>query len=614
MKTDDASGASPRSPSTPSASTPIELPIVPDVGLVVSAAGWQGDPEGKWANRLLPFTISGPGHILEFLETVAPGGDYSGRLAPPSKITIQGRRARIAGIPEEAKFYAFAYPLACLAGLYETVEPTDSWQYFLFLGGFCYFGADRQLLQTNAIVSSPSENKLNLIGPFEPSAAAIAALHQQKRLMELTAGALRAAGFERWAWINPGERPGDEALLADGNAPVPNNGTFVYEMSGGMSILYEVANLALFGYREDDTTRETVDLASAALAARSKSGSGRMLFDKAQTWRDKASVQRNKAFTYKPSTFGVLPEEPSGAPQKINPANYAHMSSYSPSTLGVQSTHTALAGVFNTMQADGRRRSLPPPSALPPPKPQLKAAASSPTVPPAATPPTTKKVDPAKTNATAPAASAPKANRSKPTPLLKQPAADGGASKPTERRSAGEKANNGGFLGTFLGLKPASAPAEAPAQAPAQPPAATPSPPSSPKLEAPAPPETPSPQLPSPPPRGLAPQPSYDWVVQGGGGSEYAVPADQAGLIKLVAELARLEKSTAEQISELRAENTALRERVVALETANRASPAMPSPTAPPAPPPAAAPTKSRWWGSTSSKPKRSVPAGSFDA
>ena len=54
----------------------------------------------------------------------------------------------------------------------------------------------------------------------------------------------------------------------------------------------------------------------------------------------------------------MLPEEPDGAPTQINPANYAHMSAYAPSGLGLQDTHNALGGVIGAIQQKGRRRSV----------------------------------------------------------------------------------------------------------------------------------------------------------------------------------------------------------------------------------------------------------------
>ena len=223
-------------------SAPIELPIMADVGVSVSAPNWQSNPQVTWSTNLLPFTVEGPDHVLGFLRMAAPGQGFGGYLSPPHQVTIQGRRARLSGIPTNAISYAFAYPLACLAGRYEELAPhagAQPWLYFFLLGGYCYFDAQRRLLQTNAFVMTPQPHGLTMIGPFEPAAAAVAALRRQTRLLDTTLEPLRAQGFVRWAWINPGEKPGGAELLVDGGG-IANNGAFIYELGGdqaGMAIL-----------------------------------------------------------------------------------------------------------------------------------------------------------------------------------------------------------------------------------------------------------------------------------------------------------------------------------------------------------------------------------------
>ena len=87
---------------------PIEMPVVPDVGIQLSAPAWQKHPDTAWSGKLLPFSLDkSNAEVVAFLERVAPGADWSGHLSPPHKITIQGRRARLAGIPLDAAMYAF---------------------------------------------------------------------------------------------------------------------------------------------------------------------------------------------------------------------------------------------------------------------------------------------------------------------------------------------------------------------------------------------------------------------------------------------------------------------------------------------------------------------------
>ena len=181
----------------------IELPIEPDAGVEIVAPIWQQDEDAN-ITAAMPFSIVGPAHVLDLLKREAAGAPLSGYLSPPNKITIKGERARKAGIPQDAAFYTFAYPLEFLAGKYSRlVDEGQSapWLYFLLLGGFCYYDANRALIQTNALVMTTSERKLTLAGPFHPSAAVVAALKSASRLRPVTLTPLRAQGFDRFSWV-----------------------------------------------------------------------------------------------------------------------------------------------------------------------------------------------------------------------------------------------------------------------------------------------------------------------------------------------------------------------------------------------------------------------------
>ena len=299
---------------------PIEMPIVADVGLSLSAPAWQGLKTYEWKDRLLPFKVDGPPEALALLKKSAKGTDWGGRLSPPTKITIKGRRARLAGIPENAEFYAFAHPLACLEGQYESLAPSQPWEYFVLLGGYVYFDADRQLVACNALVHSSQPTCLHMIGPFQPSETALDALRQQGRLVATTLAPLREAGFERVGWVNPRETPGGGTLLA-GGTDIQNDGCFVYELAGGsLAVLYEVVNLAVFGMNDEDALNSG-EMApgvgrltgTATEANRRSSGGDRdatstpmrpselesMEFQTPKEWVNKAQLIRSQTFTYK---------------------------------------------------------------------------------------------------------------------------------------------------------------------------------------------------------------------------------------------------------------------------------------------------------------------------
>ena len=191
---------------------PIELPIQPGCGLEIEAPSWRKTSSHAALLEVLSYTITGPPAAKALLEREAASTSVGGFLSPPHRITIKGERARLAGIPQAAAFYSFAYPLECLAGRYHRLVDeeriAEPWLFFLLLGGFCYFDANHEILQTNAFVMTPTQHKLILAGPLNPSKQAVAAMRRASRLRPITLEPLRAQGFERLAWIvSPPVRP-----------------------------------------------------------------------------------------------------------------------------------------------------------------------------------------------------------------------------------------------------------------------------------------------------------------------------------------------------------------------------------------------------------------------
>ena len=106
-------------------------------------------------------------------------------------MTIHGKRARVAGIPVNAAWYAYSYPLESLsADQFERLVVqqglSEPWLFFLLLGGYCYFDARRELLRTNAFVTNatPTPHMLTLGGPFQPSKSAVLALRRASRVRQ----------------------------------------------------------------------------------------------------------------------------------------------------------------------------------------------------------------------------------------------------------------------------------------------------------------------------------------------------------------------------------------------------------------------------------------------
>ena len=203
--------------------------IYPDVGVTLTVK-WQDEADKSASDGTpRPFSISGPSEVLALLDEFAnePRSDeesdaHCGVLASPTEVTLAGAQREAAGIPLEAAFFAFAYPLPSLTNRFEelVVEQgrCEPWLFFLLLGGYCYFDAQRRLIRTNALMLTPAAARLEMVGPFRPSVSALQRLREARRLQPCTLQTLVAAGYRAFAWVNPGEVPGGgPTILADGS-------------------------------------------------------------------------------------------------------------------------------------------------------------------------------------------------------------------------------------------------------------------------------------------------------------------------------------------------------------------------------------------------------------
>ncbi len=136
---------------------------------------------------------------------------------------------------------------------------------------YVYFDVSRRLVRTNAIVLTQTKAALELVGPFVPSQDAMDYLSAVERLRVVTLRPMLDAGFQRFAWVNPGERPGGHPALSDGT-DAPGDGTFVYEVEGGGSICYSLVKVDVVRQQRQQRAKEEAAAREAALAAEERFG------------------------------------------------------------------------------------------------------------------------------------------------------------------------------------------------------------------------------------------------------------------------------------------------------------------------------------------------------
>ena len=163
--------------------------------------------------------LGDPGAISLLNRLSVSGHDAStieGTLAPMTPVTLDDSAKELAGIPLKAHFYAFAYPLDCLAAdtasllrlvIGSVSRLDDNLLFFFLLGGFVYFDEGKQFLQANAVSLQKTSLKLNFDGPYRMEPEAAQALKTSGRLRTLPLKSLNSVGLMKFGWCNPSERP-----------------------------------------------------------------------------------------------------------------------------------------------------------------------------------------------------------------------------------------------------------------------------------------------------------------------------------------------------------------------------------------------------------------------
>ena len=114
----------------------------------------------------------------------------------------------------------------------------DPWLFLTLLGGFCYFDANKVLIQTNALTLDKSPHVLHLVGPYKTADDVAQWMENSGRLAPVTLKQLRDGGFQRFGWVLPDEQPGGHPLSTE-SVSLPG-GAFAYRTKDGASIFYIV--------------------------------------------------------------------------------------------------------------------------------------------------------------------------------------------------------------------------------------------------------------------------------------------------------------------------------------------------------------------------------------
>ena len=191
-----------------------KLYIQKDVGLKIALHENKGQETHE-------FDVIGPGRAKAMLKREGVAGkSMRGFLAPMTKVTLPDEVKESAGIPVNAVYYAFAYPLECLAGQMQRLLNAEAgnpeefaWLEFFLIGGFMYLDEKKNVLRCNALALTVQPAFLFLAGPFTHSGNMTKVLKESGRLRpQPLEPVARYAQFTDMAWINSSEKPGGVGL------------------------------------------------------------------------------------------------------------------------------------------------------------------------------------------------------------------------------------------------------------------------------------------------------------------------------------------------------------------------------------------------------------------
>jgi hypothetical protein len=233
-----------------------------DLSPRLSLAAFSSDASTpRMQEQMLYYKVTGDAAAVSLLNRLSALGQSAktirGRLAALTPISLTAEAKKRAQIPPKASFYAFAYPLDCMAAdtatllqaVIGSVSRLDDESFFFFLlGGFCYFDERKQFLQANAISLSRrfsviehgeevmvSSGELVFDGPYALGDNVADALRAADRFAAWSVAALKDAGLLTVAWVNPSERPGGLALH---ETVTWQSGAFVCERADGSAVFY----------------------------------------------------------------------------------------------------------------------------------------------------------------------------------------------------------------------------------------------------------------------------------------------------------------------------------------------------------------------------------------
>lgn len=163
-----------------------------------------------------------------------------GSISPLANVTLDDRSKKLAHVPLEAAFFAWASPVVGVGGVTGThdLDLSNALLAFCTLGGFLYLDCACELVGATALFQGAGRHGgLYFDGPhpFDRSAI-VEKLIADGRFSPPTIRGLTALGVSAFCWLNPSERFSDKPSPFSEDGSAWPHGAFVYKYDANRSL------------------------------------------------------------------------------------------------------------------------------------------------------------------------------------------------------------------------------------------------------------------------------------------------------------------------------------------------------------------------------------------
>jgi hypothetical protein len=159
------------------------------------------------------------GHLLPLNDSVIDnGGMCAGGFSPVNAITLDDHSRNVANIPEDAVYFAWAYPISGLELVSDDIKRELDPKYpeisFILFGGFIFFNEKYNLIQVNAVYGGKN---INFSEPkFLPYSDVYYTYIKHGRMQENTIQEFKDRDITHVSWIAPYEKVGGNTIAPYG--------------------------------------------------------------------------------------------------------------------------------------------------------------------------------------------------------------------------------------------------------------------------------------------------------------------------------------------------------------------------------------------------------------